>query len=288
MRVDTTSRSRIALASAPIAVADGDYFECQVWQNASGSLDVEADPKTWFAIVAIEFAAFRGVLVRLTADEPVANSTDAAIPWDATIYDTNAYWSAGSPTRLTVPAGVSKVRLKGNLDRTFGGTGYRHLWMHQNGGPGERRGRCRRAEHRQRRGPGHARRLFRAPRPPDLRRHQERRRRRAHLVRHRGRGVTARRVPTSAAATSTSALFGIYRWGWGFSTSQDFNGDIALIACFASSWTPAMVRRWHADPFGFLPMERGPCAHGQRATLDAPLDRHGRGHLPDGVASNGL
>jgi hypothetical protein len=58
------------------------------------------------------------------------------------------------------------------------------------------------------------------------------------------------RASSTAAATSTSALFGIYRWG--FSTSQDFNGDIALIACFASSWTPAMVRRWHADPFGFL------------------------------------
>jgi hypothetical protein len=40
---------------------------------------------------------------------------------------------------------------------------------------------------------------------------------------------------------------GLGRW-----TSQDFNGDVALIACFASSWTPAMVRRWHADPFGFL------------------------------------
>ena len=40
--------------------------------------------------------------------------------------------------------------------------------------------------------------------------------------------------------------------GLGFSTSQDFNGDIALIACFASSWTPAMVRRWHAEPFGSL------------------------------------
>jgi hypothetical protein len=36
------------------------------------------------------------------------------------------------------------------------------------------------------------------------------------------------------------------------SQDQDFNGDIALTACFASSWTPAMVRRWHADPFGFL------------------------------------
>jgi hypothetical protein len=60
------------------------------------------------------------------------------------------------------------------------------------------------------------------------------------------------RGASTAAATNTSALFGIYRWGWGFSTAQDFNGDIALIACFASSWTPAMVRRWHADPFGFL------------------------------------
>jgi hypothetical protein len=60
------------------------------------------------------------------------------------------------------------------------------------------------------------------------------------------------RASSTAVATNTSASFGIYRWGWGFSTSQDFNGDIALIACFASSWTRAMVRRWHVDPFGFL------------------------------------
>ena len=58
------------------------------------------------------------------------------------------------------------------------------------------------------------------------------------------------RASSTAAATSTSALFGIYRWGWGFSTNQDFNGDFGLIAGFAAAWTPAMVRRWHADPFG--------------------------------------
>jgi hypothetical protein len=57
---------------------------------------------------------------------------------------------------------------------------------------------------------------------------------------------------STAAATNTSALFIIYRWGWGFSTSQDFNGDIALIACFASCWTGHMVRRWHVDPLGLL------------------------------------
>jgi hypothetical protein len=38
------------------------------------------------------------------------------------------------------------------------------------------------------------------------------------------------RAPITAAATNTSALFGIYRRCLGFSTSQDFNGDIALVA----------------------------------------------------------
>jgi hypothetical protein len=94
------------------------------------------------------------------------------------------------------------------------------------------------------------------------------------------------RASSTAAATSTSALFGIYRWGWGFSTSQVFNRDIALIACFASSWTPAMVRRWHADLFGFLRSRNEvPALLVSGPTRHAPLDRHGRGHLPDGVAS---
>ncbi len=132
--VDTATSSRIALASAPIDVVDGDYFECLVWQNSGGSLDVEADAQTWFALVAIEFAAFRGAMVRLTTSEPVSTSTDTPMPWDATVYDTDGFWSAGNPTRLTIPSGASKVRLKGNIDWTFGGGGYRHIWMHKNGG----------------------------------------------------------------------------------------------------------------------------------------------------------
>ena len=92
------------------------------------------------------------------------------------------------------------------------------------------------------------------------------------------------RACSTAAATNTTTLFGIYRWG--FSTSRDFNGDIALIACVASAWTAAMVRRWHPDPFGFLrPWNEVPAIMGESATLNAPLDRHRRGHLPDGVAS---
>ena len=69
----------------------------------------------------------------------------------------------------------------------------------------------------------------------------------------RGQGVRRNTVGgRAAAATSTSALFGIYRWGWGFSTFA-LHGDIALIAVLRLLLEPpAMVRRWHADPFGFL------------------------------------
>ena len=64
--------------------------------------------------------------------------------------------------------------------------------------------------------------------------------------------LASRVPPVQRRRTNTSALFGIYRWGWGFSTNQDFNGDIALILCCGACWTGHMVRRWHADPFGFL------------------------------------
>jgi hypothetical protein len=57
---------------------------------------------------------------------------------------------------------------------------------------------------------------------------------------------------SSQVQLATVSAFGIYRWGWGFSTNRDFNGDIALILCCGACWTGHMVHRWHADPFDFL------------------------------------
>jgi hypothetical protein len=76
---------------------------------------------------------------------------------------------------------------------------------------------------------------------------------------------------STAANTATSIAWSIFRFGWGFSTSQDFNGDIALIACFAGSWTPAMIRRWNADPFGFLrPWNEIPALMGSAPPMTPP------------------
>lgn len=54
---------------------------------------------------------FRGALVKLTAAESIANASATAVAWDASEYDTDAFYAGANPTRLTVPGGVSRVRL---------------------------------------------------------------------------------------------------------------------------------------------------------------------------------
>lgn len=38
------------------------------------------------------------------------------VSWNSEVEDTHGFWSAGAPTRLTVPAGVTRVRLRANVE----------------------------------------------------------------------------------------------------------------------------------------------------------------------------
>jgi hypothetical protein len=38
------------------------------------------------------------------------------VPWQSAEYDSDAFWDAGQPSRLTIPAGVTKVRIVGNIE----------------------------------------------------------------------------------------------------------------------------------------------------------------------------
>jgi hypothetical protein len=59
-------------------------------------------------------------------------------------------------------------------------------------------------------------------------------------------------------------------------TSQDFNGDLALILCCGACWTGHMVRRWHADPFGFLrPWNEVPALMGSAPPATPPSSSTG-------------
>lgn len=70
----------------------------------------------------------RGALVKLSSDEILTTSVAEKLAWDAVEYDTNAIWSGGSPTRLTVPAGVTKCYLVGQV--AFDGPAYEYRRLH--------------------------------------------------------------------------------------------------------------------------------------------------------------
>jgi len=78
-------------------------------------------------------APFRGVLVGRTT-ELTDFTVPLIVPWQIAEYDTDGFWNAGSPTRLTIPAGVQKVRLSGQVLITSSATAHgAHLSVLKNG-----------------------------------------------------------------------------------------------------------------------------------------------------------
>lgn len=77
---------------------------------------------------------FEGVLLERTST--LAGVTfPLVVPWQAAVYDSMGFWSAGAPTRITVPPGVSKGRLigAGNFNAA-GQAGSLFCSIHRNGG----------------------------------------------------------------------------------------------------------------------------------------------------------
>jgi hypothetical protein len=76
---------------------------------------------------------FRGALTQKTATQSIAANTETAITFNSTIYDTDSFWSNSNPTRLTVPAGVTRVIVSANV-RITGGSTSAQLQLRLNGG----------------------------------------------------------------------------------------------------------------------------------------------------------
>ena len=141
----------IALCTAPLNVAAGDYFELRGFQTSGATLAISANPgglrtRTYFSIEIVggggasqlndssdvtistptnddhlvydsgagvwQNKGFQGALVRLSANVNVANNTFTSIGFDTEEYDDgNWHDNITNNTRLTVPSGVSKVRV---------------------------------------------------------------------------------------------------------------------------------------------------------------------------------
>lgn len=82
-------------------------------------------------------ASFRGALVHNSVDHTVPNNSVTALGFDTESYDTDGiHDNVTNNSRLTVTAGVTKVRLSGNLQWDSDSTsGARGLRIYKNGAP---------------------------------------------------------------------------------------------------------------------------------------------------------
>lgn len=75
---------------------------------------------------------YRGVRVRNSADVTPSSASFFIVPWNVEDRDTDNFWSMAQPTRLVVPAGVTKVRASAYV-RSAGGPSGRYIFIKRNG-----------------------------------------------------------------------------------------------------------------------------------------------------------
>ena len=129
----------LAISSNVIEVVAGDYFELVGLQDSGSALNVEAANSTWFGIEAIEAIAPstrpRGALVNQVTSFSLPNNTTTTATWDNEIYDTdNIHDNVTNNSRLTVPTGVTHIRLTGAYRDESNTTGWRFVQLRKNGG----------------------------------------------------------------------------------------------------------------------------------------------------------
>lgn len=76
---------------------------------------------------------YRGASLSRSSNLSIANNTSVNVSWSAAGRDTDSFWSAGAPTRLTIPSGVTKVQIGLGFRFASAATGVRIGSMLKNG-----------------------------------------------------------------------------------------------------------------------------------------------------------
>jgi hypothetical protein len=120
------------VVSGPIAVTPGNYLEIVVNLPADDSVTLEA--LSWATIEALD--NFSGCLVKKAVDQTAADygTADAALAWDTEAFDVGGWHDGGDNTKLTVPSGVSYVRVSGCVTVTSLASGVNtQIWVTKDG-----------------------------------------------------------------------------------------------------------------------------------------------------------
>lgn len=87
----------------------------------------------WVTVAGATY--FRGAMVGLSADQPNLNFVPypTYVSFGVASYDTSGFWSAGQPTRLTIPQGVSLVKLAAGICASNIADNFCDFAIHKNG-----------------------------------------------------------------------------------------------------------------------------------------------------------
>ncbi|RJX18974.1 MAG: hypothetical protein C4575_09360 [Desulforudis sp.] len=88
------------------------------------------------ALRALFIQGTRGALVYRTASQLLSDAVNTALIWSVASYDTDTCWAVANPTRLTVPSGVTRVQLFGNVQFNQNATNFRFIGFYKGGAAG--------------------------------------------------------------------------------------------------------------------------------------------------------
>ena len=113
-------------------------LEKEARTNIMGS-DIDRRNRNWDKVSAHlaenatkAHGGFKGVLLRKNTAQSIPANAVEAVKWEEAIYDTSNFFKLSSPTRITIPSGVSKVRLVANSAWAINVSGGRYIAVYKN------------------------------------------------------------------------------------------------------------------------------------------------------------
>lgn len=95
-------------------------------------IDGEGPPitaKVW----RLENVTWQGAILGLDIDTNLGSTGFVTLSWPTPVFQTIPFWSAGNPTRLTIPAGVEIVQITGGIGSVVNALQRSGLLINQNG-----------------------------------------------------------------------------------------------------------------------------------------------------------
>lgn len=119
----TTSINPPKIPVSWLNTSSGEVFVC---------IDNTTNNNVWIS-TSVGKPLYRGAHVYRLSDYTVATSSEIKVPFETVVHDTSGFFDlANYPTRLTVPAAVSKGRLIAGIRWSSDSTGYRYINIYKN------------------------------------------------------------------------------------------------------------------------------------------------------------